>query len=213
MPDDPPKSPPPSDFGPTQPSQPKKDANSGPSHGKFGAFLAGLAPSKKAHSAGTVPSDDEDSSTNPPTISDKPSSELLQVEIQPHASSQQATTPKLIQQQNSLPKQKPLPTAPVLLDDSQAFKSAVAAAQDRVDKLNTLTIVLGGVATAVEAVGDGAAWVPGVGIAVKLVVTMLDSAKSVSMGKVAALRLVRFYRLCARGTQGLTSRLSGLQRC
>jgi hypothetical protein len=56
-----------------------------------------------------------------------------------------------------------------------------------VDNLGTVASVLGGIAAELEL---GAGWLPGVGSGVQIVVTMLKQAQSISMGKVAALRLV-----------------------
>ena len=166
----------PPDFAPPK----DKDPNSG--HGKFSQFLSSLTKKNKSSTTLTTEGGSDDTkairaSTDPSTASNKPSSEALQVQIrQP---SEFGTFGKAAGD-----------VAPGLWNDSAAFHSAVAAAQDRVNTLNTVSDVLGRLAMGLETAGDAVAWFPGVGVGVKLIATMLESAENVSMGKVAALRLV-----------------------
>ena len=81
---------------------------------------------------------------------------------------------------------------PMLVFHSADFRQSVANAQKSVDKLSTTMTVLKGLAAGLEL---GAGWLPGVGKGVELIVQMLDNAKKLSLGKVAALRLASPTRL------------------
>ena len=71
--------------------------------------------------------------------------------------------------------------------DSDEFRQAVLRAETTVDRLTTTQTVLNGVAAITEL---GAGWIPGVGKGVDLIVQMLMQAQKISIGRVAALRLV-----------------------
>ncbi|WRT70785.1 uncharacterized protein IL334_007784 [Kwoniella shivajii] len=73
-------------------------------------------------------------------------------------------------------------------DSADLFHQAVVNAQKRVDALNTTTFILKGVAAGLAA--GTAAWMPGVGEGVSVILTMILTAESISIGRVAALRLV-----------------------
>ncbi|WVQ95463.1 hypothetical protein IAU59_002560 [Kwoniella sp. CBS 9459] len=71
--------------------------------------------------------------------------------------------------------------------EGNLFHQAVENAQKKVDRLETTTMVLKGLAAGLAI---GTSWMPGVGEAVGVVVSMLISAEQITIGRVAALRLV-----------------------
>lgn len=75
----------------------------------------------------------------------------------------------------------------MLWDKSDEFRQAVTRAEAAVDKLGSTQTMLMGVASLAQL---GAGWIPGVGKGVDLIVQMLGQAQKISMGRVAALRLV-----------------------
>jgi hypothetical protein len=75
----------------------------------------------------------------------------------------------------------------MLWDKSDEFRQAVTRAEAAVDKLGTTQTMLMGIASLTQL---GAGWIPGVGKGVDLIVQMLGQAQKISMGRVAALRLV-----------------------
>ncbi|ORX40883.1 hypothetical protein BD324DRAFT_647787 [Kockovaella imperatae] len=87
--------------------------------------------------------------------------------------------------QTDLPKNPSSP--PPISFQSDAFHQSVLDAQRSVDRLGTTMTILRGAAAGLEL---GAGWIPGVGKGIELIVQMLENAKNLSMGKVAALRLV-----------------------
>ena len=87
----------------------------------------------------------------------------------------------------SVPNTQPGQDRSTKLSDSVEFRNTVTRAEKTVDRLSTTLLVLQGVAGALEL---GAGWLPGVGKGVSLIVDMLASAKTLSLGKVVALRLV-----------------------
>ncbi|WVR08679.1 hypothetical protein IAU60_005737 [Kwoniella sp. DSM 27419] len=71
--------------------------------------------------------------------------------------------------------------------DLDLYHQAIQNAQKKVERLQTTTMVLKTLATGLSL---GTAWMPGVGQAVGVVVSMLSSAQKIAIGKVSALRLV-----------------------
>ncbi|OCF45644.1 TKL/TKL-CCIN protein kinase [Kwoniella heveanensis CBS 569] len=79
------------------------------------------------------------------------------------------------------------PRATASESEGNLFYQAVLNAQKKVDRLETTTMVLKALAAGLAI---GTAWMPGVGEAVGVVVSMLISAEQITIGRVAALRLV-----------------------
>ena len=77
--------------------------------------------------------------------------------------------------------------------NDERFQQSVASAQRTINRLSTVNTVLTGIGAGLSL---GAGWMPGVAEGVKLVLQMLDLAKKISVGKVAALRLVGHETVC-----------------
>ncbi len=92
--------------------------------------------------------------------------------------------------------------------EGDLFQQSVASASRTVNRLTTVNAVLTGVAAGLAL---GAGWLPGVGEGVKLIIVMLDQAKTVNVGKVASLRLVSLLAIPYHCLRGYSLGFVGLQ--
>nr|XP_019007852.1 TKL/TKL-CCIN protein kinase [Kwoniella pini CBS 10737]OCF46633.1 TKL/TKL-CCIN protein kinase [Kwoniella pini CBS 10737] len=154
---------------------------------KVKEFLSGLGNKMKLSTPGST-SDDETKST----ITTNATSSLSSVTEK--GAIKISTAPQMVPSQPAgvllIPstQRAHIPVKADSVDSSNLFHQAVANAQKRVDALNTTTFVLKGIAAGLAA--GSAAWMPGVGEAVAVVLGMILSAENISIGRVAALRLV-----------------------
>lgn len=166
--------------------KPEKEGEKG---GKVKAFLGKLGPSNKKPSSTSLSSSIDDKPINSPpsdvSTTRTPSREALKVNIG-HSSS--LATP--------------------MATEGDLFQQSVASASRTVNRLTTVNAVLTGVAAGLAL---GAGWLPGVGEGVKLIIVMLDQAKTVNVGKVASLRLVSLLAIPYHCLRGYSLGFVGLQ--
>ncbi|WVW80744.1 hypothetical protein I302_102730 [Kwoniella bestiolae CBS 10118] len=171
-------------------SEKSKDEKSG---NKMKEFLSGLGSKKKSNiSTGSTSTADDDAKGDVTTKVTSPTQPVVEkgtitVSTKPQALSSHLTHP--IPDQSVTRIGKPLPSSTSSsVDSTSLFHQAVINAQKKVDALNTTTLVLKGLAAGL-AMG-AVTWMPGVGEAVSVVLAMVLSAENISIGRVAALRLV-----------------------
>ncbi|WVQ63410.1 uncharacterized protein L199_001563 [Kwoniella botswanensis] len=163
------------------------------SSNKMKEFLSGLGSKKKSNiatgSTSTGNDDAKSDTTARLTSPVQPVAEkgIIKVSTQPKTLSTKRV-PAIPDIQVSKAGRPLSPSKSSLVDSSNPFHQAVINAQRRVDTLNTTTIVLKGIAAGLAA--GTAAWMPGVGEAVGVVLGMVETAERISVGRVAALRLV-----------------------
>ncbi|OCF54632.1 TKL/TKL-CCIN protein kinase [Kwoniella mangroviensis CBS 10435] len=163
------------------------------SSNKMKEFLSGLGSKKKSNiSAGSTSTGDDDAKSDTTarlTSPVQPVAEKGIIKVSTHPQNLSAKPVPAIPGLQVGMMGKALPSSKSSsVDSSNLFHQAVINAQRRVDTLNTTTLVLKGIAAGLAA--DAAAWMPGVGEAVAVVLGMVVSAENISIGRVAALRLV-----------------------
>lgn len=150
------------------PEQTGKEGEKGKVRGLFGK----LGPSKRKPSSGSlsISNDDKPIQSPPSTVTATPTPSTEQLKVKTAQSSTVTPSGTL-----------------AIPNDSDLFRQSLVSAQRAVDHLSSINTILTGVG-AVTSLGAG--WVPGLAQGVQLVLMMLDQAKTINVGKVAAIRLV-----------------------
>ncbi|WVF67899.1 hypothetical protein IAT40_002660 [Kwoniella sp. CBS 6097] len=171
-------------------SEKGKDKEGGPS--KVKEFLTGLT--KKSGSFERISDAVKESpKSNAPTTLTPSSDPLAAVKDVTFAPSKIQMPPPVISKPQVKPTTNPpggmltKPRPSTSEGEGNLFHQAVENAQKKVDRLETTTTVL---KTLAAGLAIGTSWMPGVGEAVGVVVGMLTSAEQITIGRVAALRLV-----------------------